>query len=115
MMDEKAIESAYSYSKEAYGELGVDTDEALKKLDQLKISLHCWQADDVRGFEAPDTKLGGGIQVTGSYPGRARTIAELRDDIEMVVSLLPGKQRLNLHAIYGDFRGEKVDRDQIDV
>ncbi|OYV88544.1 MAG: L-rhamnose isomerase [Ignavibacteriae bacterium 37-53-5] len=115
MMDEKAIESAYSYSKEAYGELGVDTDEALKKLDQLKISLHCWQADDVRGFEAPDTKLGGGIQVTGSYPGRARTIAELRDDIEMVVSLLPGKQRLNLHAIYGDFRGKQVDRDQIDV
>ncbi len=115
MLNEKAIESAYNYSKEAYGELGVDTDEALRKLDQLKISLHCWQADDVRGFEAPDTKLGGGIQVTGSYPGRARTIAELRDDIEMVVSLLPGKQRLNLHAIYGDFHGKKVDRDQIDV
>jgi L-rhamnose isomerase len=115
MKDEKAIESAYNYSKETYGALGVDTDEALRKLDQLKISLHCWQADDVRGFETPDATLGGGIQVTGSYPGRARTIDELREDIEKVVNLLPGKQRLNLHAIYGDFRGEKVDRDQIDV
>lgn len=96
--------------------LGVDTDEALKRLNTIEISLHCWQADDVAGFESPDAELqGGGIQVTGNYPGRARTIGQLREDIEKVMSLLPGKQRLNLHASYGDFGGEKVDRHEIEV
>ncbi len=116
MKDKTIIESAYKYAKEQYTALGVNTDEALKKLDQIKISLHCWQSDDVGGFETPDAELGGGgIQVTGNYPGKAKTIEQLRADIEKVMSLLPGKQRLNLHAIYGDFKGEKVDRDQIEV
>ncbi|MCL6102409.1 MAG: L-rhamnose isomerase, partial [Bacteroidetes bacterium] len=80
------------------------------------ISLHCWQTDDVGGFETPDAALsGGGIQATGNYPGKATNIQQVRDDLEKVLSLLPGKQRLNLHAIYGDFGGERVDRDQIEV
>ncbi|MEJ5352726.1 MAG: L-rhamnose isomerase [Melioribacteraceae bacterium] len=116
MKNEKSIEQLYLKAKELYAELGIDTDEVLKKLDDIKISLHCWQADDVGGFETPDSELsGGGIQVTGNYPGKARTIEQLRADLEKVMSLLPGKQRLNLHAIYGDFQGEKVDRDQIEV
>lgn len=116
MKNQKAVEQAYQNAKQQYAELGVDTDAALKKLDNINISLHCWQADDVGGFETPDAELsGGGIQVTGNYPGKARTIEELRADLEKVMSLLPGKQRLNLHAIYGDFQGEKVDRDQIQV
>ncbi len=116
MKNEKSIEQLYLKAKELYGELGVDTDKVLKKLDDIKISLHCWQGDDVGGFETPDSELsGGGIQVTGNYPGKARTIEQLRADLEKVMSLLPGKQRLNLHAIYGDFQGEKVDRDQIEV
>jgi L-rhamnose isomerase len=111
-----AIELAYQNAKEQYAVLGVDTDAALKKLDNVKISLHCWQTDDVGGFETPDAELGGGgIQVTGNYPGKAKTIEQLRSDIEKVMGLLPGKQRLNLHAIYGDFGGEKIDRDQIEV
>lgn len=115
-MNKDKVLKAYESAKEQYAALGVNTDEALDKLNQVKISLHCWQTDDVGGFETPDAELGGGgIQVTGNYPGKARTIAQLRQDIEMVMSLLPGKQRLNLHAIYGDFQGQKVDRDQIEV
>ena len=107
---------AYENAKEAYAQLGVDTDKVLQQMDQVKISLHCWQADDVGGFETPDAELGGGgIQATGNYPGKARTIDQLMADIDKVMSLLPGKQRLNLHAFYGDFKGEKVDRDQIEV
>lgn len=110
----KLIENAYTNAKSQYAEIGVDAEEALRKLDTVEISLHCWQADDVRGFETPDTALnGGGIQATGNYPGRATTIDELRHDIEKVMSLLPGRQRLNLHASYGDFGGKKVDRDEI--
>ncbi len=116
MKNQKTVEQAYQQAKEMYAELGINTDEVLKKLNDVKISLHCWQADDVGGFETPDAELsGGGIQVTGNYPGKARTIDELRSDIEKVLSLLPGKQRLNLHAIYGDFKGERVDRDQIEI
>ncbi len=115
-MNKDKILQSYQDAKEQYATLGVDTEAALKKLDQVKISLHCWQTDDVGGFETPDAELGGGgIQVTGNYPGKARTIEHLRQDIDKVMSLLPGKQRLNLHAIYGDFKGEKVDRDQIEV
>lgn len=115
-MKKESIEKAYSYAKEQYAELGINTDEVLKKLDEIKISLHCWQTDDVGGFETPDAVLGGGgIQATGNYPGKARTIAQLQMDIEKSMSLLPGKQRLNLHAIYGDFGGQKTDRDQIEV
>jgi len=115
-MDKNQVTRAYENAKEAYAQLGVDTEKVLKQMDQVKISLHCWQADDVGGFEAPDAELGGGgIAATGNYPGKARTIDQLMADIDKVMSLLPGKQRLNLHAFYGDFKGEKVDRDQIEV
>ena len=114
-MSKDRIEKAYQWAKEEYAALGVDTDAALKKMDDVAISLHCWQTDDVGGFETPDASLsGGGIQATGNYPGKATSIAEMRADLEKVLSLLPGKQRLNLHAIYGDFGGEFVDRDQIE-
>ncbi len=116
MQDKKTVEKAYQYAKEQYAAFGINTDEALQKLDKINISLHCWQTDDVGGFETPDAELSGdGIQVTGNYPGKARTIEQLKKDIEKVMDLLPGKQRLNLHAIYGDFKGEKVERDQITV
>jgi L-rhamnose isomerase len=115
-MNKEQVIKAYEDAKAQYAQLGVNTDDAVKKLGQIKISLHCWQTDDVGGFETPDAELGGGgIMVTGNYPGKARTIDQLRQDIEKVMSLLPGQQRLNLHAIYGDFKGEKVDRDQIEV
>jgi L-rhamnose isomerase len=110
------IKKAYEIAKEQYAAIGVDTDAAIEKMKGVNISLHCWQTDDVGGFETPDAELsGGGIQTTGNYPGKASTIAEMRGDLEKVLSLLPGKQRLNLHAIYGDFGGELVDRDQIEV
>lgn len=115
-MNKEQILKAYESAKEQYAQIGVNTDDAIKKLDQIKISLHCWQTDDVGGFETPDAVLGGGgIMATGNYPGKARTIDQLRQDIEKVMTLLPGKQKLNLHAFYGDFKGEKVDRDQIEV
>ena len=110
------VKETYQNAKDQYAAMGVDSEEALRKLDAVEISLHCWQADDVSGFETPDAQLGGGgIQATGDYPGKAKTISQLRQDIEKVSSLLPGNQRLNLHAMYGDFGGQKVDRDQIDV
>ncbi len=116
MTKKEFIEKAYQSAKESYKSIGVDTDAAIGKMKDVTISLHCWQADDVGGFETPDAELGGGgIQVTGNYPGKARTIAQLRQDIEKVKSLVPGKLRLNLHAIYGDFQNEKIDRDQIEV
>jgi len=115
-MTKEKILQAYAHAKEQYAALGVNTDEVLLKLDNINISLHCWQTDDVGGFEIPDAVLGGGgIQATGNYPGKARTIDQMRTDIEKVMSLLPGKQRLSLHAIYGDFNGEKIDRDQIEI
>lgn len=109
------IKKAYEIAKEQYAAIGVDTDAAIAKMKDVNISLHCWQTDDVGGFETGDGELSGGIQATGNYPGKATTIDEMRADLEKVLSLLPGKQRLNLHAIYGDFKGEKVDRDQIEV
>jgi L-rhamnose isomerase len=116
MATKELVEKAYQSAKENYKSVGVDTDAVIDKMKDVTISLHCWQADDVGGFETPDAELGGGgIQVTGNYPGKARTIAQLRQDIEKVKSLVPGKLRLNLHAIYGDFKNEKVDRDQIEI
>lgn len=109
------IKKAYEIAKEQYAAIGVDTDAAIAKMKDVNISLHCWQTDDVAGCETADGELSGGIQATGNYPGKATTIAEMRGDLEKVLSLLPGKQRLNLHAIYGDFQGEKVDRDEIEV
>jgi L-rhamnose isomerase len=115
-MNKELIEKAYSIAKEQYANLGIDTEKAIEQLKKVKISLHCWQADDVGGFETPDAALGGGgIQVTGNYPGKAKTIAQLRQDIEKVLSLVPGRQRINLHAIYGDFQNERVERDQIEI
>jgi len=114
-MKKEYIEKAYASAKAEYAELGVNTDEVISKLSDISISLHCWQTDDVGGFETPDSVLsGGGIQITGNYPGKAKTIDQLKADIEYAMSLLPGKQRLNLHAIYGDFQGKNVDRDQIE-
>ncbi len=114
-MNKEQIEKAYQLAKEQYAALGVNTDEVLKKMNEVAISLHCWQTDDVGGFETTDGELSGGIQATGNYPGKATTIEQVRADLGKAMSLLPGKQRLNLHAIYGDFQGEKVDRDQIEV
>lgn len=113
-MKEEQIKKAYEKAKAQYASLGIDVDKALEKLDRLSISIHCWQADDVAGFENPDGELTGGIQTTGNYPGKAGTIQELQKDIEKVLTLVPGKHRLSLHAIYGDFNGKFVDRDQIE-
>ena len=116
MSKEEQIKKAYELAKRQYAAVGVDVESAISQLQNIQISLHCWQADDVSGFEKADSQLsGGGIQVTGNYPGRARTISQLRQDIENVLRLLPGKQRLNLHAIYGDFGNTFVDRDQIEI
>ncbi len=113
-MKRELIEKAYEIAKERYAAVGVDTESAIDALQKISLSLHCWQADDVRGFENPDGDLTGGIQATGNYPGRARTIDELRDDIKMATSLIPGSHRLNLHASYADFRATgPVDRDEL--
>jgi L-rhamnose isomerase len=105
----------YNKALDAYKAIGVDTEQAISILSNLPISIHCWQADDVGGFESPDAVLsGGGIQVTGDFPGKARNIKEVQKDLEKVLSLVPGTHRLNLHASYGDFGGEKVDRDEIE-
>lgn len=116
MINKARIEKAYQLAKEEYAELGIDTDKVLQKMNEVVISLHCWQTDDVGGCETPDATLsGGGIQATGNYPGKATSIDQIRADLEKVLSLLPGKQRLNLHASYGDFKGQLVDRNQIEV
>ncbi len=114
-MNKEKILQAYAHAREQYALLGVDTDNVLQKLDNINISLHCWQTDDVVGLENPDAVLGGGLQTTGNYPGKARSIDEIRSDIEKVMSLLPGKQRFSLHAMYGDFKSGKADRDQIEI
>lgn len=108
------VEKAYVRAKERYATLGVDTEAAMKTLTSVPISLHCWQGDDVCGFETPDAALtGGGIQPTGNYPGKARTPFELRADLDKALSVIPGTHRVNLHAIYGDFGGTFVDRNQV--
>jgi L-rhamnose isomerase len=115
-MKKEITEKSYQLAREQYAALGVDTDQVLEELNKIDISLHCWQTDDVGGFERAGAELGGGgIQVTGNYPGKARTIEQMRADLDKVVSLLPGRQRLSLHAIYGEFGGKPVDRDKIEV
>lgn len=111
-MNAKQIEQNYLVAKERYAALGVDTDKALKTLDKTPVSLHCWQADDVVGFERNEA-ASGGIQTTGNYPGRARNIEEVRQDINEVTSLVGGTFRLNLHETYGDFGKTFVDRDEV--
>ncbi len=104
------INQAYYLAKDRYAAMGVDTDAALAALAQTPISLHCWQGDDVAGFEDPSRGLSGGIMATGNYPGKARSADELRSDLDVAYSLIPGTHRLNLHMIYGDSDGETLDR-----
>ena len=106
-------QNSYLDAHEEYAAIGVDTEAALEKLATVPISLHCWQGDDVGGFEAAGEGLSGGIAVTGNYPGKARNLEELRADLDRALALIPGEHRLNLHAIYGDFGGRKVERDAI--
>ena len=109
------IEDAYKIAKAQYEEYGVDVENVLKTLKSIPISIHCWQGDDVGGFEKPNSKLtGGGIQATGNYPGKARNINELKQDLEKVLSLIPSNHRVNLHAIYGDFNNKIVERNEIE-
>ncbi|MES2660685.1 MAG: L-rhamnose isomerase [Verrucomicrobiota bacterium] len=109
----ESVAQTYTLAKSRYADLGVDTDAAMAKLAGIPISLHCWQGDDVGGFENTGEGLSGGIAVTGNYPGKARTPEELRADLDKALSLIPGKHRLNLHAFYGEFGGKKVDRNEI--
>jgi L-rhamnose isomerase len=114
MNQENLVEKAFELAKEQYKNLGVDVEKQMEKLSQIAVSLHCWQGDDVSGFEIDDQALSGGIQVTGNYPGKARTPAELKKDLEKAFSLIPGSHRLNLHALYAETEGEKVDRDRLE-
>jgi L-rhamnose isomerase len=113
MSDSKKVEQAYQLARERYAEMGVDTGTAMDRLSKIPISLHCWQGDDVGGFENPETGLDGGLAVTGNYPGKARTSDELRTDVEKTLSMIPGKHRLNLHAIYLD-ASRKVERNELE-
>ena len=105
MMKEEMVNKAYALAKERYAEIGVDTEKVLEQMQDFHLSLHCWQADDVKGFEVQAGAMSGGIQSTGDFPGAARNIDELRQDILKAKSLIPGSHRLNLHEIYGDFKG----------
>ena len=111
-MNEQNIKKAYELAVERYAAIGIDVEKVLEQLQKVQLSLHCWQADDVTGFESTG-ELTGGIQATGNYPGKARNIDELRADILKAASLIPGNHRLNLHEIYGDFGGKFVDRDEV--
>lgn len=108
------ITQAYELAKAAYAQIGVDVDAAIEKLNAVPISLHCWQGDDVGGFESENKELTGGIQSTGNYPGKARNAAELRQDLEKAFTFIPGAKRVNLHAIYLENGGTFVDRDQVE-
>ena len=114
MMNEETITKAYEMAVERYAALGIDVPSVLAQMQDFHLSLHCWQADDVAGFEVQAGELSGDIQATGNYPGKARNIDELQADILKAASLLPGTHRLNLHEIYGDFQGQVVDRDQVE-
>ena len=113
-MKKEMTEQAYRIAKEQYAAIGIDTEAAIKKLATVPVSMHCWQGDDVSGYEyVGGSELTGGIQATGNYPGKARTIDELRSDIEKALSLIPGDHRLNLHACYIDNGGKFVDRNEM--
>ena len=112
-MNEQNIKKAYELAVERYAAIGIDVEKVMEQLQGVQLSLHCWQADDVTGFESTG-ELTGGIQATGNYPGKARNIDELRTDVLKAASLIPGNHRLNLHEIYGDFGGKFVDRDQVE-
>src|SRR5574344_1610893 len=112
-MKEELVRKAYEVARERYAAIGVDTAKVMNTLQKVQLSLHCWQADDVTGFESKGS-LTGGIQATGNYPGKARNMEELRADVLKAASFIPGNHRLNLHEIYGDFGGKFVDRDQVE-
>ena len=114
-MKSEQITKAYELAKARYADLGIDTEKVITQLQDFHLSMHCWQADDVAGFEVQAGALSGGIQSTGNYPGKARNIDELRADVLKAKSLIPGNHRLNLHEIYGDFKGKVVDRDEVDI
>ncbi len=108
------VERAYACAQDAYAAVGVNVDSALRKLARFHLSLHCWQGDDVTGFERLDSELGGGLAVTGHYPGKARTPVELRADLEKAFSLIPGEHRVNLHASYAETGGRRVERNALE-
>ncbi|MBP1916479.1 L-rhamnose isomerase [Lederbergia galactosidilyticus] len=108
-----SVNETFAFAKKQYERLGIDVDKAIEKLKSVSISVHCWQGDDIGGFEVNKSDLSGGIEVTGNYPGKARTPEELRADLEKALSFIPGKHRVNLHAIYAETDGEVVDRDQL--
>lgn len=110
---EGSIQAAYELARERYAALGVDTEKALTGLSQVAISLHCWQGDDVGGFETAGGELGGGLAATGNYPGKARNADELRSDLDVAYRLIPGQHRLNLHAIYAETGGQRVERTEL--
>ncbi len=110
----KKIEQAYALAKERYAEIGVSTKKAIQRLSSIPLSLHCWQGDDVQGFEGSGVELGGGLAVTGNFPGRARNAQELRSDLDKALSLIPGKHRLNLHASYAETGGKRVERNELE-
>lgn len=114
-MYNQKIEAVYQIAKERYAELGVDTDEVLKILQKIEISMHCWQGDDFNGYETDHGGLTGGIMATGNYMGRARNATELRADYEKAFALIPAKQRANLHAIYRETNGRSVERNEIEI
>ena len=113
MVSEKNVESSYILAKERYEAFGVDVESALDLIKEVSISLHCWQGDDVLGFESPDAELTGGIATTGNYPGKARNADELRRDLDMALKLIPGHHRVNLHAIYAETGAKKVERNKL--
>jgi L-rhamnose isomerase len=113
MTDRTTLELAYEASRQRYAELGVDTDAALQRLGTIPVSIHCWQGDDVGGFEGLADEIGGGLAVTGAYPGKARTPDELRSDFDKALSLIPGTHRLNLHASYAEAGDQKVERNEL--
>ncbi|MCI1858431.1 MAG: L-rhamnose isomerase [Sporolactobacillus sp.] len=107
------VTKSYELAKEKYAAIGVDVQKAINTLKKVKLSIHCWQGDDVFGFLFPDQQLTGGISVTGNYPGRARTVGELQKDLSKALSLIPGRHKVQLHSIYAD-TDEKVDLDQLE-
>ncbi len=113
MMNENTVHQAYHLAQKYFAELDVDCEQALNILARIPVSLNCWQGDDVTGFENPDADLDGGLQATGNYPGRARTPDELRQDLDLALGLIPGTNRVNLHAIYLDTPGKRIDRNEI--
>src|SRR5688572_11923186 len=106
--------AAFQLARERYAQLGVDVDHALDRLSRVPISLQCWQGDDVRGFDRAGDEPGGGLAVTGNYPGRARTADELRADLDKALTLIPGRHRVNLHASYAETGNQRIDRDALE-